>query len=61
MRRLGKTNLRVHEIGLGGIPLQRVNGEDTRAIIRAMQERGANVIDTAREMCIRDRLTTSPS
>lgn len=56
MRRLGKTNLRVHEIGLGGIPLQRVNGEDTRAIIRAMQERGANVIDTARGYTVSEKL-----
>ena len=55
MRRLGNKSARAWG-GLGGIPLQRVNGEDTRAIIRAMQERGANVIDTARGYTVSEKL-----
>ena len=33
MRRLGKTAMYVKEIGLGGIPLQRLEPEDVKAII----------------------------
>lgn len=56
MRKLGKTGLLVHEIGLGGIPLQRIDAETTRAIILEMRKWGANVIDTARGYTVSEKL-----
>lgn len=48
MRRLGKTNLLVKEIGFGGIPIQRVSQEDVNLIIDALIKQKINFIDTAR-------------
>lgn len=48
MRILGKTGLEVYEVGLGGIPLQRINEEITKQIIQKMHQLGMNFIDTAR-------------
>ncbi len=48
MRLLGKTNLKVYEVGLGGIPIQRVNQETVNEIINKMYSLGMNFIDTAR-------------
>ena len=48
LRRLGKTELMVSEIGFGGIPIQRVTQEETNLIIRACHEAGVRFIDTAR-------------
>lgn len=48
MRRLGKTNLMVSEIGFGGIPIQRVSTKDVREIINELISSGVNLIDTAR-------------
>lgn len=48
LRRLGKTELMVSEIGFGGIPIQRVTQEETNAIIKACHEAGVRFIDTAR-------------
>ncbi len=47
-RTLGKTGLRVSKMGFGGIPIQRINREGTRALILEMLEAGVNYIDTAR-------------
>lgn len=47
-RTLGKTGLRVSRMGFGGIPIQRINKEGTRCLLREMAERGVNYIDTAR-------------
>lgn len=47
-RILGKTNLKVSEIGLGGIPIQRVTQEDANILIDKLIEKGINFIDTAR-------------
>lgn len=47
-RLLGKTGLRVSEIGLGGIPLQRVSPEEAVAVVREALERGINFFDSAR-------------
>jgi predicted aldo/keto reductase-like oxidoreductase len=48
MRRLGKTNIVVNEIGLGGIPIQRGDSNTVHDILSEMISRGLNVIDTAR-------------
>ncbi|MFA7126767.1 MAG: aldo/keto reductase [Bacilli bacterium] len=48
MRQLGKTGLQIHEVGLGGIPIQRVNPETAKAIIDEMIVHHMNFIDTAR-------------
>lgn len=52
MRILGKTNIELFEIGLGGIPIQRTTQEQTTAIIDEMVQRGMNFIDTARAYTI---------
>lgn len=48
MRNLGNTGIKVNEVGLGGIPIQRVTKEDVRKILEAMLQGGMNFIDTAR-------------
>ena len=47
-RILGKTGLRVSRLGFGGIPIQRIDAEGTKALIRKLVEAGVNYIDTAR-------------
>ncbi len=48
-RRLGRTNVMVTEIGLGGIPLMRVEDFDEAAeLINYALDQGINYIDTAR-------------
>ena len=47
-RILGKTGLRVSRIGFGGIPIQRIDAEGTKEIIRYLHDAGVNYIDTAR-------------
>ena len=47
-RVLGKTGLRISRLGFGGIPIQRIDAEGTRALIRRMRDEGINFIDTAR-------------
>lgn len=47
-RPLGKTGLVVSAVGLGGIPFQRIDAEQTTAIMRRALELGVNFIDTAR-------------
>lgn len=45
---LGKTNLQVSVVGLGGIPVQRTDVEGTKKLIDSCIEYGVNFIDTAR-------------
>ncbi len=45
---LGKTGLSVSRMGFGGIPIQRIDAEGTRALIHKLKEAGVNYIDTAR-------------
>lgn len=47
-RELGRTGLRISRLGLGGIPLQRIDAEGTRRLIEALLAAGVNFIDTAR-------------
>ena len=47
-RRLGKTNMEVSVVSLGGIPLQRLNQEQATDVIKQCLDLGINFIDTAR-------------
>lgn len=47
-RKLGKTNLTVSRMGFGGIPIQRIDAEGTKALMHKLLENGVNYIDTAR-------------
>ncbi|KAF0194647.1 MAG: aldo/keto reductase [Bacillota bacterium] len=45
---LGRTGLTVSRLGFGGIPIQRINQEETNSIFAVCRELGINFIDTAR-------------
>ncbi|WDU82106.1 aldo/keto reductase [Caloramator sp. Dgby_cultured_2] len=47
-RVLGKTHLKVSEIGFGGIPIQKLTQEEAAKVIHKAEETGINFIDTAR-------------
>ncbi len=47
-RILGKTGLEISRLGFGGIPIQKIDAEGTRALISEMISEGVNFIDTAR-------------
>ena len=47
-RELGKTGMRISRLGFGGIPIQRIDAEGTKSLIRKLMEAGVNYIDTAR-------------
>ncbi len=47
-RILGKTNLNVSVVGLGGIPLQRLTEDEAIKIVKYSIDKGVNFIDTAR-------------
>lgn len=47
-RILGKTGLKVSRMGFGGIPIQRIDPQGTRALMLRLREEGINYIDTAR-------------
>lgn len=47
-RILGKTGLEISRLGLGGIPIQKIDAEGTRALVLELMARGVNYIDTAR-------------
>ena len=47
-RILGKTGLRVSRLGFGGIPIQRIGAEGTKALVHQLRNAGVNFIDTAR-------------
>lgn len=46
-RVLGKTGISVSQIGLGGIPLQRLTEEEAIAVVQGVLELGVTFIDTA--------------
>ncbi len=45
---LGKTGLSISRLGFGGIPIQKIDKEGTRALIKSLTNEGVNFIDTAR-------------
>ena len=45
---LGKTGLKVSRMGLGGIPIQRIDAEGTKSLLYKLADQGVNYIDTAR-------------
>ena len=47
-RILGKTGLKISRVGLGGIPIQRIDAEGVKPLLRQMLDAGVNFIDTAR-------------
>ena len=47
-RVLGKTGLKISRMGLGGIPIQRIDAEGTRKLMHQLMEAGVNFVDTAR-------------
>ena len=47
-RILGKTGLEISRLGFGGIPIQKIDAEGTRALICELVKEGVNFIDTAR-------------
>ena len=51
-RILGKTGLKISRLGFGGIPIQRIDAEGTKKLIRQMMEAGVNYIDTARSYTV---------
>ena len=47
-RILGKTGLKISRLGFGGIPIQKIDAEGTRALIGDLMKADVNFIDTAR-------------
>ena len=47
-RVLGKTGLQISALGFGGIPIQRIDAEGSKNLMRKVMEAGVNFIDTAR-------------
>ena len=47
-RVLGKTGLKISRMGLGGIPIQRIDAEGTKKLVYQLMDAGVNYIDTAR-------------
>ena len=45
---LGKTGLKAAVVSFGGIPIQRADGANTKAVVDKLEEDGINYIDTAR-------------
>ena len=45
---LGKTGLKISRMGFGGIPIQRIDAEGTKNLMKQLVEEGVNYIDTAR-------------
>lgn len=47
-RILGKTGLKISRMGFGGIPIQKIDAQGTKVLMRQLMEAGVNYIDTAR-------------
>lgn len=46
-RKLGSTDLLIHPLGFGGIPIQRIDFESSKEVIAKAKELGINFIDSA--------------
>lgn len=55
-RELGKTGLKVSRLGLGGIPIQRIDEAGTKEVIKSLLDKGINYIDTARGYTVSEEL-----
>ena len=53
---LGRTGLRVSRLGLGGIPIQRVDAGAARKLLDAAEAAGINFIDSARNYTVSEEL-----
>ena len=53
---LGRTGLRVSRLGFGGIPIQRINAEESKTLLDAVRSAGINYIDTARGYTVSEEL-----
>lgn len=51
-RILGKTGLKISRLGLGGIPIQRIDAEGTKRLLHRLMNEGVNYIDTARQYTV---------
>ena len=47
-RILGKTGLKISRLGFGGIPIQKIDAEGTKQLIRELMRENINFLDTAR-------------
>ena len=47
-RVLGKTGLKISRLGFGGIPIQKIDAEGTKALMQRLAREGVNYVDTAR-------------
>ena len=47
-RVLGKTGLNISRVGLGGIPIQRIDAAGTKVLMHHLMEQGVNFVDSAR-------------
>ena len=47
-RVLGKTGLKISRMGFGGIPIQKIDAEGTKPLMKLLLKMGINYIDTAR-------------
>lgn len=47
-RTLGKTGLKISRMGFGGIPIQKIDAEGTKELMKRLMDEGVNYIDTAR-------------
>ena len=47
-RILGKTGLKISRLGLGGIPIQKIDKDGAKRLISELMQKGVNFIDTAR-------------
>ncbi len=45
---LGKTGLKISRLGFGGIPIQRIDAEGTKVLMKGLAAAGINYVDTAR-------------
>ena len=55
-RILGKTGLKVSEVGCGGIPIQHVSKENVKELVDTLIKKGVNIIDSARGYTISEEL-----
>ena len=53
---LGRTGLKVSRLGFGGIPIQRINAEESKTLMDAVRAAGINYLDTARGYTVSEEL-----